>query len=184
MGTSIEGAFKKKNTKNIGVGIHKNKAIHHSSYIDYQRRFKEQLNEFTIFTIIRDPFERVISDFHWFKPFRRFGTIDDYLNYAETCINTDNFNRKLTDDHMMPQHRFIIDADNNICKNIIIFRMDRIEDIREFLQTYGLELFHEQKSNRPADFQLTELQKIRIRSLYDCDFTLYNESYKDFQWKK
>ena len=61
------------------------------------------------------------------KDFKTFRNMDEYLDYAEDCINTNNFNRTIYDDHFMPQYYYLEDITNikifktEKRKNLIIF---------------------------------------------------------------
>jgi len=111
------------------------KALQHLSYSEYVNRV-DNIRDFFIFAIVRNPYTRFKSDWKWRKtfkhPYTKFGrTFDYFLDEAEKVIEKGFFNEDAFSDHLAPQYNFVHD-ENGIC------RVDHIGGFEELGKTVEL----------------------------------------------
>tara|TARA_Y100000389_G_C17462626_1_gene522990 strand:- start:540 stop:1187 length:648 start_codon:yes stop_codon:yes gene_type:complete len=147
--------------------------------IKYQFINKNPEDQF-IFTIIRNPYDRVVSLYkNWFK---RYETLDIFLDelkklnldkYQHNGIvtNNKNFNYKNMTSNLseikyfvLPQYYYI---DNNENYKVNIIKYDEIESLNEILNLNVKYIKSENKN-------LTEIQKNKIYNIYKIDFDQFN----------
>ena len=147
-------------------------------YID-----KKTWDAYSKFTIIRNPYDRIISDYFWMKDnpeAKRLitGTFDDFLTLREDIVNNNRYKEDIYFDHFYPMHFYFegIDYDR-------VIRFENInEEYEELRQLFGIEnkLPRVNESNRKG-FVLNKEQQDRIYKLYKKDFMQlgYDENYKE-----
>lgn len=168
-------------------GLHKVKDNHYltlqhltlNEMIKYRFINKNIENQF-IFTIIRNPYDRVLSLYkNWSKKYK---TLDIFLDELEKLnlnkyqhngivTNNKNFNyknmtRNLSDIKyfLLPQYCYI---DNNENYKVNIVKYDEMETLNEMLK---LNIKFRKSGNK----NLTEIQKTKIYNIYKIDFEKFS----------
>lgn len=80
-------------------------------------------NDLKIFTIVRNPYNKIISDLFWFELININSTQIIVYEQLKIFINGDKF-----DNHNIPQYMFLVDENNNLNKNIIIFKTENLNN--------------------------------------------------------
>ena len=162
-------------TKSIFINGH---TLQHCTYKEI-----EQINiinkKTKIFTIIRNPIDRTISEYFYIKiygservglnPFNK--TFDEFLNLFLNKQNT-----VLFDNHNISNFDFLVNKEGKINEQIKIFKFFETEKIEQFLGLKGLSNYHELKTNK-NNFQLTEEQKVKIVNYFQKDFDYFKFNY-------
>jgi len=104
----------------------------HFTYNDLKNKIKD-IDKYKIFTIIRNPYDRLVSEFHY-----RSGYDRNYIGLKEEFkLFVKNFLREgvnnFTDNHQLQQYKFI----ENFC-NIYIIRFETLE--KDFEELFGEEI--------------------------------------------
>lgn len=96
------------------------------------------LQSYFKFTIIRDPFDRMISDFLWQKKYDKYNiftdmSFDDYLQFAERIIEEGRYFEKQHFDHFRPMIMYCVNNDQLLVDDILLLEniaeeLDRISD--------------------------------------------------------
>jgi hypothetical protein len=179
-GSSLENYLKSKYTEKLYSETGGNKIIpdinlqkislqHQTFNSIYENRelldidFNDNLK---IITIVRNPFNKVISDLLWWK----FIDINSDKNYVyeiiKLYIKMDN-----VDNHNLEQYKFIIDNNGNIIDNIKIFKT---ENLTKELNEYGYEDYYEYPKVDNYYNYLNEKSINLIKEFYKKDFELFN----------
>ncbi len=184
-GSSVENFFYYKNgvpptIDNIhsfpGLGIDLNRhSLQHSTYSEIKEREKYFNIDFTktkVISIVRNPYNRIMSDLIYFKMInfessheKVESTINNYLNSDFTY-----------DNHKIPQYKFVIDSDNNICKDILILHTENLTEEMK-MNGYGEFDMKDNSGNKENKNYLNLLNNNSIKKInefYKNDFEMFN----------
>lgn len=122
-----------------------------------------------IFSIIRHPVERVVSEFFYNIEYRGESSIlfeKNFDRFLDIFLNKDN--NKLFDYHALSNFEFLCNAESKIDPRIQIFKYFETERIEDYLGHSGLASYQIFKTDK-ADFKLTQTQEKRILDFYKDD---------------
>jgi hypothetical protein len=190
-GTSLEQYLKKTNTQTLySTGLYnhilyeKFKLISSLQHLTYKKicKYKNTLEvdfneDLKIITIVRNPYDRIISDLFYFDLIKENTSSDDVYKVITKYIYEDSH-----DNHNIPQYEFLIDKNNKIIPNITIFKT---ETLTEDLKKYGFNdfnfIFHKNKQNIKKENYNTYLNNASIKlvnEFYKKDFEFFNYEMK------
>ena len=176
----------KKNVyKNKFYGISKfnnhSKAMHHLTAKDL-KSILNNYNDFFKFTIIRNPYSKLISEYYWCEVenmgYKSKQSFDKFLDDIEIIVNNNKYEDSIYYDHFMPQYFFVYDEN----KDIIVDYIGKYEKLNESVQfikskfniTSELPIFEKYINRMTNKIILNESQKNRIYNLYKKDFQLFD----------
>jgi hypothetical protein len=188
-GTSLEEYLKTKSrqtlysTQNEGNILFKKYNIQVSSlqHLTYKEIYKyRQLlnvnlnNDLKIITIVRNPYERTISDLFFYNLINENTNRNDVFEALKQFLFSSNY-----DSHNKPQYKFILDNNNKIIKNITIVRS---ENLTSDLKNYGFSDFDSRfkyNTNNKCDKKnyydfLNKNSIFLINNFFKKDFKLFN----------
>ena len=177
-GTSIESALDCI-TKENGYGVVNNKAMQHYNWKDYKNKYQNKFKNYYKFTVVRNPYDKVLSDYYWLKNVAKIDidnfqnkNFDQYLSYCEEIVKKKLYNKTKYHDHFLPQHKFIYDDNDNLMINKIL-RFENFEYITKFIKIrYKKDVKCLNKNNNSNKIILNQNQKNKIYEIYNKDFTL------------
>lgn len=171
-----ESLFSKTSNNDILPEIQlQNKALQHLPYQiieKYQQELDIDISDesMKIISIVRNPYEKVLSDLFWFKKIKETDTPDRISNSVRQYLY--NFD---WDNHTLPQYQFLINSEGELLNNIKLFHT---EDLTDELRDYGFTDFNNYfyKSNKAELYHklLNDDSKKMIYSFYQKDFELFN----------
>lgn len=99
-------------------------SLQHLTYNDLKNNslFNIDYNKIKIITIVRNPYDRIISDLFFNKLIDKDSTKEETYNIIYKYL----FNDNTYDNHRIPQHLFIMDQNNKILDNIIIMHTENL----------------------------------------------------------
>ena len=156
-----------------------NKSLQHQFYTTiYQFRDKLNVNfdNIKIFSVVRNPYDRIISDlFHW-KLIKKDFTAEQVYN----TIKNNYLYRDDLDNHNVPQYKFIVDENYELIKNIKIFNTETLNEANDKLNKYlGFNININQKGvNKDYSKYLNKDSISLINTFYKKDFELFNYKLK------
>jgi hypothetical protein len=134
------------------------------------------------FTIVRNPFARLVSvyrDFfentsHYIYSNYLFGILDRKISFAEFVNRISAIPHRLMDQHIKPQHYFLTYYEKNTT-SVSVFKLEEPEHLNQFLTRHDLQLPHLNKTSQ-ADFsQYYTLQIFeKVYAIYRKDFEKFN----------
>ena len=131
-------------------------------------------NSYKKITIIRNPYDRVVSDYFWIvdkvPEFIKY-KFDEFLSLREEVVNNNRYSENMYYDHFYPMHFYFEDIEYDY-----VLRFEKLRtELPKIRKIFNIERpFNKTNSTDHASFVLTKKQKDRIYKLYKQDFTQFN----------
>lgn len=164
--------------------------------IKYLELIGEDPNNFTYFTLIREPLKRLVSNFKYCKfdvdwhPFYSVDRTNALIHFSKGCDFTykGKYNYTIND-----YLSFGLEATSNFCtnplpitefteisnKNLHIFKLEHLSELKEFLQSHDINLNISKKANSGKyNFNeiintITKENLEKIYKIYEYEYTHY-----------
>ena len=182
-GTTIENNISKNTPQTLCSGStnslldfpYNKKSLQHQFYTTiYKFRDKLDVNfdNIKIFSVVRNPYDRIISDLFWHKLIDKNFTAEQVYN----VIKNNYLDRNDLDNHNEPQYKFIVDENSELIKNIKIFRTETLNESNDDLSKFvGFNINIKQKNvNKDYSNYLNQYSISLINTFYKKDFELFN----------
>jgi len=182
-GTTIEQSIKKNTpqtlfshyTNSLLDFPYNQKSLQHQFYTTiYKFRDKLDVNfdNIKIFSVVRNPYDRIISDLFWFKLIKKDFTAGQVYN----VIKNNYLYRDDLDNHNEPQYKFIVDENSELIKNIKIFRTETLNESNDELSKFvDLNInIRKEGTNKDYSKYLNKDSISLINNFYKKDFELFN----------
>ena len=185
-GTVIENQLKKKfeqtlysgKTNNLLPKPYNNISLQHQYYTTlykYRNLLNINFKNIKIFTIVRNPYDRIISDLFWYRLIRKDFTAEQVYKIIKNDYIGKNF-----DNHNRPQYKFITDKNFKLFKNVKLFKTETLNQDNQKLNDYlGIKI-NIKKNNINKDYSryLNKDSIDLINYYYKYDFKLFNYQMK------
>ena len=86
----------------------------------YRKKLKVNFNNIKIFTVVRNPYDRLISDLFWYRLIKKNYTSQQVLD----VIKNNYLDRNDLDNHNKPQYEFVTNREGQLIKRIRIFKTE------------------------------------------------------------
>ena len=186
-GTIIENNIKKHTSQTLYSGFsntlldfpYNKKSLQHQFYtIIYKFRDKLDVNfnNIKIFSVVRNPYDRIISDLFWFNLIKK----DFTTKQVYDVIKNRYIYRNDLDNHNEPQYKFLIDENSNLNKNIKIFNTETLNESNDELNKFlGFNInIKKDGINKDYNKYLNKKSISLINTFYKKDFELFNYKLK------
>jgi hypothetical protein len=161
------------------IPLHKNiiinSSLHHITYneiVKYNKEFNIDFNNIKIITIVRNPYERMISELFWFKKINIDSSKEEVFNIINEYLsgNYDNY-----DNHNIPQHYFLKDDNEELITNIHILRTENLTNDMKNLGYTDFNIVSNKNPNKINYYNYLNNKSIKlINEFYHFDFILFN----------
>lgn len=139
----------------------------------------ETLESYFKFTIIRDPFDRMASDYIWQQDHDTHNefselSFDDYLQFAEHVMDNGLYFQKKHYDHFKPMIMYCVDEDQLLVDDILLLE-DISTDIKRIRHQIGdMNLPEKNRSTVSYEYLRTPENMEKVYQLYAPDKALYD----------
>ena len=164
--------FLEENNKN---NIEINSSLQHLTYktiLKYEKEFNIDFNNIKIITIVRNPYERIISDFFFLHKININTSKEEVFDIIKTYLLSDNL-----DNHNLPQYVFITNDNKELIADLHILHT---ETLTTDMHNLGYEDFNTYTNvnvnKEKVDYYnyLNNDSINLINDFYDYDFKLFN----------
>jgi hypothetical protein len=186
-GTVIEDNIKKKFKQTLYSGVTNNLlsspydkiSLQHQFYTtiyNYKDKLSVDFKNIKVFTSVRNPYDRIISDLFWYKLIEKDYSSDQVLD----VIKNNYINRTDLDNHNVPQYKFIVDKDEKLFSHIKIFKTEFLNEDNKKINDYLNININIKKNNVNKDYSryLNEESISIINEIYKKDFIFFNYTLK------
>ena len=189
-GTNVEDELKKHGTQRLYSSFrngkteypYNNVSLQHQLYVDlYNGRdlldiyFSPDLK---IFAIVRNPYDRVISDLFHIGLITKDSTADHVCHVIK---NKYLFRNDMEiDGHNRPQYKYVVDEKDNLVEQIKIFKCEQLNASNEEINKYlGIDTdIKRDNVNKDYSKYLNQETIKLINSFYERDFTMFGYEMK------
>lgn len=174
-GTSVETFFQRSGDR-MDLWMKKNKKdfcfFHSEQHCTYKEILKtKKLNsDLKIFSIIRHPIDRVISEYNWLDKLKK-NRNKNFDIFLDNFLNKENF--RYFDNHNLSNFDYLSDDNGEICDDIKIFKFFDNEGISNFLNLNKNFDLHTNISPKKIK-EITTEQKERILDFYKDDLHCFD----------
>jgi hypothetical protein len=189
-GRVIENEIKKKSRQTLYCAVKQNPllpepfnkcSLQHQFYTTlykFRNKLNINFNNIKVFSVVRNPYDRVISDLFWFKLIKK--------NYDSTkvynVIKNKYLNRNDLDNHNKPQYKFVTDEMGVLIPNIKIFKTEQLNQSNDKLSNFlGLKINVKNKGrvvNKDYSKYINQDSISLINDVYKKDFELFGYEMK------
>ena len=148
-------------------------SLQHITYnhmVKFNSLFQIQFDNIMIITIVRNPYERIISDLFFLKLITIDTTPDMVLTIINDYVDSDNY-----DNHNLPQYTFITNDREEIIENIHILKTEHLTEDMVRLGFCDFNIYRNVNDKKVDYYQYLNKESIKkINHFYNLDFKLFH----------
>ena len=159
------------NNINLKINNHSLQHMTFKEFYNFKDFFKINFNNIKILSVVRNPYDRIISDIFYLK----FASINNSTIEIENIIEKYLNSNHLYDNHKLEQYKFLIDDNDKINNDIIILKSESLKKQMEDLGFPEFKTFcNLNYSNKNYMKYLTNKSIKMINNYYYKDFLYFN----------
>ena len=162
-------------SNNINLKLN-NHSLQHSTYLEilcYKELFDINFNNLNIITVVRNPYDRILSDLFYLKFIDKNNTIDEIEHVLKIYLESN----LIYDNHKLPQYKFLLNDNGVIEQKIIVMKCETLNDQMNelgFSEFKDFCNFTNTKINKDYSKYLTKNSIKLINDFYRLDFIYFN----------
>ena len=162
-----------KDQRLLNENLNINTSLQHLTYnqiIENYKLFNIQFDNIKIITIVRNPYERLVSDLFFFKLITIDTTKEKVFDIINKFLLSKNY-----DNHNLPQHNFITNHNKEIIQNIHILKTESLKNDMHNLGYTDFNIFQNVNEKKLNYYDYLNNKSIEIiNNFYHLDFILFN----------
>jgi hypothetical protein len=164
----------------LNENIEINSSLQHITYnqlVKYSKIFNIDFDNIKIITIVRNPYERIMSDLFFFNLIPINATKETVFDIIEKYLVSENY-----DNHNIPQHKFITNYKGEIVQNIHILKTESLTNDMNNLCYSDFNIFENTNRHKVENYYhyLNKNSIDIINNFYHLDFILLNYAKREF----
>ena len=142
----------------------------YSTLYKYKNKINIDFENTKVFSIVRNPYNKIISDLFWLKLINKKSSPDEIYE----IIKNKYLYRDDLDNHNQPQYKFITDENNQLIKNIKIFKCETLDILNHQINDFiGVNInLKNENANKDYSYYLNKNSISLINDFYKKDFEL------------
>jgi hypothetical protein len=144
----------------------------YSTIVKYNNYFNINFNNITIITIVRNPYNRIMSDLFYLKRINKNSTKERVYSEIKKFIEEPATKK---DNHNLPQYLYVTDENKNLINNLKILRT---ETLMVDMKKLGFTDFNIITNKNPEKINyedyLNDMSIDLINKYYEYDFIKFN----------
>ena len=154
-------------------------SFHHQYYstlYKFQNKIDVNFDNVKIFSVVRNPYNRIISDLFFLKLIKKDFTREQIYE----VIKNNYLYRNDLDNHNEPQYKFLVDENCKLVQNIKLFRTETLNQLGDELNNFlGFKInIKRNHVNKDYSVYLNKNSISLINNFYKKDFELFNYDLK------
>ena len=144
--------------------------ITYNQIVKYSKIFNIDFDNIKIITIVRNPYERFVSDLFYFSLITTDSTKEAVFDMLHNYLISDKY-----DNHNIPQHTFITNDKGEIIENIHILKTESLTNEMKVLGYIDFNIYDNVNINKVNYYNYLNNESIEIiNKFYHLDFILFN----------
>ena len=157
----------------LNENIKKKLSLQHITYnqiVKYSKILNIDFDNIKIITIVRNPYERFVSDLFYFSLITTDSTKETVFDILHNYLVSDKY-----DNHNIPQHTFITNDKGEIIENIHILKTESLTNEMKVLGYIDFNIYDNVNINKVNYYNYLNNESIEIiNKFYHLDFILFN----------
>ena len=144
--------------------------ITYNQIVKYSKILNIDFDNIKIITIVRNPYERFVSDLFYFSLITTDSTKETVFDILHNYLVSDKY-----DNHNIPQHTFITNDKGEIIENIHILKTESLTNEMKVLGYIDFNIYDNVNINKVNYYNYLNNESIEIiNKFYHLDFILFN----------
>jgi hypothetical protein len=157
----------------LNENIEINSSLQHITYnqiVKYSKILNIDFDNIKIITIVRNPYERVVSDLFFLSLITTDSTKESVFEILNMYLVTNGY-----DNHNIPQYKFITNDKGEIIQNIHILKTENLTNEMKQLGYIDFDMYINVNHNKVNYYNFLNNESIEIiNEFYHLDFILFN----------
>jgi hypothetical protein len=161
------------NNLNITINNHSLQHMTYQECYNNQNYFNINFDNIKILTVVRNPYNRIMSDIFYLKIANKNNTKEEIEQIIIKYLDSEH----LYDNHKLQQYKFVINNNNEVNENIIIIKCEALNEQMDKLGFPNFKNFCKKtntKENTNYMKYLTNNSLKKINEYYKLDFYYFN----------
>ena len=144
--------------------------IIYNQMVKYNNIFNIDFNNIKIITIVRNPYERIISDLFFYSKIDVNTSKNEVYDLIKQYVFSTDY-----DNHNIPQYMFITDDNTDLIPDINILHTETLNDDMKNLGFEDFDVWTNNNTNKVDYYNYLNNESIEfINNFYHLDFVLFN----------